>query len=147
MSFAALALRLSRIGAVMGRAQQRGLDEAGRIVEVEARGMLGDYQPAIPPFPRWADLKDSTIRDRLRRGFTANDPLLRSGELRDSIHHEVRGNTAFVFSRDINAGRHEFGTSKMPPRPFIGPALVRKLDEAGKAVADHIAAPLTNGRR
>jgi hypothetical protein len=146
MTWRDLARHLAVAAAQTPAAIHRGLEDAGRIVEEEARGMLGEYQPATPPFPRWADLKDATLRDRLRQGYSANEPLLRSGEMRDTIHHERKGDTVFVFSRSPIAPHHEFGTSKMPPRPFLGPAMVKKLDDAGKAIAERAFAPLM-GRR
>lgn len=66
-----------------------GLVEVANNVRDTARQELGTYQKAIGPFPAWAQLKEETQVERVRQGYTANDPLLRSGEMRDSVHREV----------------------------------------------------------
>jgi HK97 gp10 family phage protein len=114
------------------------LERVATRVEQTAKAELGVYQPATGPFPEWAELADSTKADRVAKGFTENDPLLRTGALRDSISHEVEGLTATIGSTSDIAEYQEFGTSKMPPRPFLGPALERNheamLAELGGAV-------------
>ncbi|WP_244127276.1 hypothetical protein [Burkholderia vietnamiensis] len=101
-----------------------GLVEVANNVRDTARQELGTYQKAIGPFPAWAQLKEETQVERVRQGYTANDPLLRSGEMRDSVHREVSALEAVVGSDDDKAVYHELGTDKVPPRPFLGPAVL-----------------------
>lgn len=96
-----------------------------------ARGKIGYYQAAVPPFRAWAPLADSTMDEKTNAGYAPPDnPLLRTGEMRESIKHgaaSVAPNgsaVAVIGSDDPKAMMHEFGTSRMPPRPFIGAAMI-----------------------
>lgn len=117
---------------------RKALEQVGVAVERTAKSEFGDYQDAVGPFPEWAELAESTKEERVRLGFTENDPLLRTGELRDSIDHYVEELEVTIGTPSEIAEYHEFGTSKMPPRPFMGPALVRNhdtiIDKLGGAV-------------
>lgn len=97
-------------------------------IEEAAKEEIGVYQPAVGPFEAWAPLAESTKAERVRSGYTEDDPLLRSGELRDSIESEVVGLAAIVGTKSQIGFWQEVGTENIPPRPFIGPAYVRKID-------------------
>ena len=97
-------------------------------IEETAKEEIGVYQPAYGPFDAWAPLAASTKADRVRSGYTEDDPLLRSGVLRDSIESEVVGLAAIVGTKKQIGLWQEVGTARIPPRPFIGPAYVRKID-------------------
>lgn len=117
---------------------RKALERVAVKVENTAKAEFGHYQPETGPFPAWAELAESTKEERARLGYSENDPLLRTGDLRDSIEHEVAELEAVIGTGSDIAEYHEFGTSKMPPRPFMGPALVRNhdtiIDELGGAV-------------
>ncbi|KDE19672.1 hypothetical protein AZ09_10390 [Acetobacter aceti 1023] len=110
-------------------ATHSALDDAARIVQVEAKHEVGQYQEAAGPFPAWAELADSTKEDRVRHGFTENDPGLRTGEMRESIKRSVGGHEAHVGSDDDKMVFFELGTEKQPPRTVLAGALIRKTDE------------------
>jgi len=97
-------------------------------IEETAKEEIGVYQPAYGPFEAWAPLAASTKADRVRQGYTEDDPLLRSGELRGSIESEVVGLAAIVGTKSQIGLWQEVGTTRIPPRPYIGPAYVRKID-------------------
>lgn len=97
-------------------------------IEETAKEEIGVYQPAYGPFEAWSPLAESTKVDRFRQGYTEDDPLLRSGELRDSIESEVVGLAAIVGTKSQIGFWQEVGTENIPPRPFIGSAYVRKID-------------------
>lgn len=99
-----------------------GLKAACKLIERDAKKKIGHYQGEVGPFQDWAELAESTKEDRLRKGFSENEPLLRTGELRDSIQNEVKGLEGIVGSKSPIAPYQEYGTAKIPPRPFIGPA-------------------------
>jgi len=103
-------------------------------IEETAKEEIGVYQPAYGPFEAWAPLAESTKADRVRQGYTEDDPLLRSGELRDSIESEVVGLAAIVGTKIQIGFWQEVGTENIPPRPFIGPAYVRKFDPLMNAI-------------
>ncbi|MDU3302770.1 MAG: hypothetical protein E7E83_15250 [Enterobacter ludwigii] len=111
----------------MHTALEAGLEVVAKTIEEEAKEEIGVYQPAVGPFDAWDPLAESTKADRVRQGYSEDDPLLRSGELRDSISHRVMGLAAVVGSTDDKAVWQEFGTDRIPPRPFIGPAYVKSF--------------------
>jgi HK97 gp10 family phage protein len=140
-NLAGLAAHFERLAAEAGA--QQGLEKAAKLLEEKAKEAIGQYHDAVGPIPAWADLADATKEDRARLGFPEDEPLLRTGELRDSISHEVSGNEAWIGSDSEIAEYHETGTSRMPPRPIFGTALYSNIDEAvdaiGHAAAVHIS--------
>lgn len=107
-------------------------------VEKTAKDEIGIYQEAIGPFPAWPELADATKEDRLAKGFSENDPLLRTGELRDSIQHTTGELETQIGSDSDIMIYQELGTARIPPRPVLGPAAERNHDvimaELGGAV-------------
>jgi hypothetical protein len=115
-----------------------GLEHGARIIEEEAKHEIGTYQGAAGPFAAWPELKDGTQRQREAAGYPANEPLLVTGDMRDSIEHKVGHNEAWVGSDSDVAVYQEVGTSHIKPRSFLGGAAVRKEKE----VRDHMAGPV-----
>lgn len=115
-----------------------GLEACFRVfvkeIEETAKEEIGVYQPAYGPFNAWAPLAESTKADRVRQGYSEDEPLLRSGELRDSIGSEVVGLAAIIGTKSEIGLWQEVGTAHIPPRPFIGPAYVRKIDPLMESV-------------
>ena len=60
-----------------------GLDKVGELASTMAAAYIGEYQPG------WPALAESTITSKAAAGFAVPAPLLRNGEMRDSIKHEV----------------------------------------------------------
>ncbi|MDR9052058.1 MULTISPECIES: hypothetical protein [Burkholderia cepacia complex] len=124
-SFGAFATHLMEATAKQALALNRGLNEVAQRVEDTAKAEIGHYQPGVGPFQAWAQLAESTKADRVAHGFTENDPLLRSGELRDSYEHQVHGYVAIIGSKSKIALWQELGTSRgIPPRAVLGPAVI-----------------------
>jgi phage gpG-like protein len=124
--FSAMKIELDAIEhAVIVRACQL-VCEAAR----DAIGKEHDYWPALQP---------ETVAERLRAGYAADQPLLRTGELKNSISWRAEGLTGLVGSDNDKAVYHELGTSSIPPRPFLVPAAQqmehRIVDMAGRAAA------------
>lgn len=138
MDLGEFALKLAAVAVAQHTTLERGLDAAARVVQQAARDKIGHYQDESAPFPGWAPLKLTTIAERIRLGYTPNDPLLRDGTLRASIVRETHGLEAVIGSKMPIAAYQEFGTSRIPPRPFIGPAALENRDEilrlAGRAM-------------
>lgn len=129
---------------------RRGLERCAVMVEQTAKREIGTYQDAVGPFSAWPSLAESTQDERARLGYTQDDPLLRTGDMRDTIEHETEQFRAVIGSKDDIAAYQEFGTDRIPPRPFMGPAVIhnqkRILQVLGLAVArgvsgGQIAAP------
>lgn len=102
-------------------------EQAGELVEARAKDSIGHYQAGAGPFMQWASLQPATEAHKDAMGYPLNAPLLATGDMRDSISHTVvrrmLGTTVEVGSTDEKMVYHEFGTSKLPPRPVLGPAM------------------------
>jgi hypothetical protein len=123
------------------RALNHGLQVITRHIQRVAKAEIGHYQSAVGMFPEWAELADSTKAERVRLGYTENDPGLRSGAMRDSIENQVSGLEGVIGSNDDHLVYFEFGTSKQPARPVLGTAAYRSQKVIEKAAG----AALVNG--
>lgn len=136
--FAAAALPVITLGEM-----RRGLEKCAVLVEQTAKHEIGAYQDAVGPFSAWPQLAESTQAERERAGYSPNDPLLRSGDLRNKIEHETEQFHAVIGSKDDKAAYQEFGTDRIPPRPFMGPAVIhnekRIVEILGRSVARGIS--------
>ncbi len=119
-----------------------GFERVGQIVEAEAKHELGTYQGAAGPFAAWAELADSTKDDRVRKGYTENDPGLRSGDMRESINHAADHDGATIGSDDDKMVYFELGTDKQPPRSALGTAVIHKQVEIEHAVGGGVVSAL-----
>lgn len=138
------AAQLARVAAELPVVEAVALNAAATVIEHAAKEEIGTYQrSAMGPFDEWAELAESTKADRVHQGFTENDPGLRTGEMRDSISHVVRGREAEIGSDDQNLVWFEMGTTKQPPRSVLGVAAHRNADRVvnliGRAITSHIA--------
>lgn len=61
-----------------------------------------------------------------------------TGKLRDSISVSAEGNKAVISANTDYAAYVEFGTSKMPPKPFLVPSLIGNSDAILKAIGEMI---------
>jgi phage gpG-like protein len=117
-------------------AAEAGLVEAAELVKQEAKNWIGHQHSDWPP------LSESTIEEEQRMGYPVDQPLLRTGALRDSIEAHVVGLHAEVGTNHPLGVIHEYGTVTIPPRPFLQPALTAKTNEIGMILRRHIAAAL-----
>lgn len=125
---ATFAAHLLTLNVAVEKTVQNGLEKAAKIIERDAKSQIGHYQPEVGQFQDWAPLADSTEAEKARLGYPADAPLLREGDLRESIEHEVQGHEAVVGSKSEIAEYQEFGTNTIPPRPFIGPAAFKNKE-------------------
>jgi flagellar hook-length control protein FliK len=140
------ARHLGALSSPIRRAETAGLEAAAVMVETEAKSLIGAYQDAAGPFAAWAELADATKAERSRLGFTENDPGLRSGQMRDSIGHVVRGRQGAAGSNDDHLLWFEFGTSRQPPRSVLGLAAVHKGEAGAKVIGEAVAYALAAQR-
>lgn len=108
-------------GTLIMETASSALNAAGHTMVVEIRSKIGEQQPY------WPALSPVTIEDKMRRGYPVPSPLLREGDLRDSymfeVEEEVLDTRLTIGSTDRVGLYHELGTSKMPPRPVLGPTV------------------------
>jgi HK97 gp10 family phage protein len=130
----------------IAKAEERALEKCAVLIEKDAKAQIGYYQGAVGPFQDWAPLADSTETQKAKLGYALDAPLLRKGDLRDSIEHEVEGREAVVGSKSDIAGYQEFGTETIPPRPFIGPAAFKNKENIQKILGHAIVEGITEGQ-
>lgn len=123
---------------------QAGLSAWAKLVERSAKAKFGDYQPSVGSFQAWAPLADSTKEERVRLGFTPDDPLFRSGGLKMSIGHEVWGLEAAVGSTSEIMVYQELGTATIPARPVLGPAAFESQRMAQMILGNVVRAGVLN---
>lgn len=128
-SLVSFASFLGKVAMAMPTTNHRALEYAARIIEEKAKSEVGTYQGAAGPFAAWKELSPGTKADRKRQGFPENEPLLRTGEMRDSIQHVVLKDEAQVGSNNDKAFWQEVGTSRISPRSFLGSAAVNSAQE------------------
>ena len=124
MSLSGAAAHFGGLAVTLEHKKHETLDHGARILQTEAKRVLGTYDYG------WPALKPSTIAGK----STGDSPLLETGDLRDSIERDVQTDAAYVGSNDPKATRHELGTSRMPPRPFLKGAANAKHAEIGEAM-------------
>jgi HK97 gp10 family phage protein len=107
---------------------QADVVKIGELVKAKAKEMIGHELPLWPP------LRPATVADKARRGYvgriSATDPLYREGSLRESIAMDAdpAALAVIVGSNDRVGAYQEIGTSKMPPRPFLMPAMMQSQE-------------------
>ena len=117
------------------------VEKACRMVQARAKRTVGSNQAEWPP------LSPSTIADKQKHGFKTPAPLLRTGEMRDSIEYTVHGLEGCVGSDSPIALFQEMGTSRIPPRSFLRSAAIASEDKIRRmAVAATVAVFSGHGR-
>jgi hypothetical protein len=139
---ASFAAHLATLAVAVKKAEHQMLDRVGKQVKKRAKAKIGNYQDAAPPFAGWAELADATKEDRLRQGFTENDPGLRTGDMRESIGHKVHGNEVTIGSNDDKLVWFELGTEKQPPRSVLGGAMAEEMPRLKQILGEGMVAAL-----
>lgn len=146
-SLEALAVHMVATAFQWRAARRAALWEAARLIREDARAQIGHYQDAVGNYPAWEPLAESTEDEKARLGYETEAPLLREGDLRNSFRRSMDGDDAVVIgSTDPVMEYHEFGTDKMPPRPVIGPAALKKMPEIQALLGTAIAAVIVGQR-
>lgn len=144
VSFAA---HLTALQMTVQRAADVGLKRALTAIENDAKAQIGHYQPEVGAFPAWADLAPSTEAEKARMGAPADAPLLRTGGLYASFRHDVVSPMeGVVGSTDPTMVFHEFGTPKMPPRPVMGPAVLRTTPQVKRILGAAVVQGILGGQ-
>jgi phage gpG-like protein len=126
---------------------EKGLHEAVAIAKAQVEKDIGNYQPDAGPNPAWAPLADATKEDRLAKGFSADDPLDRSGDLKGSIETYVHKNHGYVGTNQKGAEALEFGTPEMPPRSFLATPVYQVQKEIVAAIGRHVVSHLAGDNK
>lgn len=143
----AFAEHLLNVATSEGLALQAGLKQVAKGIEKTAKAEIGKYQPEVDTFSAWEELAESTKEERVRQGFSENEPLLRTAALRESISYHVEGLEAVIGSISDVMVYHEFGTVHIPPRPVLGPAAFRNKEKIKKTIGHAAASGLIGVQR
>lgn len=153
--------KLGEMTLAVKEAERLAMEKATRIVQREAKREIGHYQDQAGQFVAWAGLADSTLADKDRKGYGTPDPLLRTGNMRDSIERRVEqsgflGVTEGAVGSDSDiAVYQELGTfgphpgpngQHIPPRSFLGGAAFRKAEEVAEVLGSGVVAALVGDK-
>ncbi len=127
LSLLELGIVLTGVKAELEHSGHKILERTCVLLEDSAKEAIGNDDYIFG----WPRLAQSTID---RKGFER--PLFETGALRDSITHNVDSNgKEAAIGTDLDYAKYlEFGTSKMPARPFLGGALIAKEHEIQEGV-------------
>lgn len=141
-----LALHLATAEVAMLASLEVGLEKCAVKIQKTAEAEIGHYQSGIGPFPAWAELAESTETQKAKMGYPADAPLEASGAMGRSFSHVTHGLEAVIGSTDEKMFYHEFGTSKMPARPVMGPALLTNKEFIRRTLGAATVAGLIGGQ-
>ncbi len=121
-SFGALARALERTAAELPATYTAAMRAGAEAVKSDAQERIGHYQAG------WDRLQPQTVAQKSRMqiapgGDGGDNPLLRTGGMRASITAESTETGFVVGSADEVLAYQEIGTSRIPPRPVLAPAL------------------------
>ncbi|WP_088187545.1 hypothetical protein [Desulfosporosinus sp. FKA] len=151
ITFSQLITKLVEAPAKVDTAAIVALKKCAVEVQKTAQEKFGEYQPAVGPYPAWNQLADSTIEQKAQAGG-GEDPLIghypnSSGNklyptnLRQSLTIKIHESAlaAEVGTNNPIGKWQEFGTAdgeRIPPRPFLRPALYENEDYIKKALKE-----------
>lgn len=149
---------LSASEGVMMAEMKKAVTKSAVKVQATVKSKFGDYQGAVGPYPAWEPLKEETVKRKLKAGAPGDDPLIGHYEgksknhvyptsLRNSILVEVNGLTGQVGTNDPIGKYHEYGTSRIPPRPFLRTALYQNEDFIKDQFREAVKKALANALR
>jgi hypothetical protein len=143
ITLAEWAAMLERSLATLPAQLEIGLDKVGELAETLAVSYIGHEQESWPP------LAESTLRDKEAKGFPVPSPLLRTGEMRDSIRRELDpiALEVIVGSSDPRALWQEMGTSRIPPRPFLALGMQHALPFAVETFGNIMVKTIIGAKR
>lgn len=141
-SFAGFASHLGHLIAAEITAEHVALETASKHVQAKAKDKFGVYQPGAGDFAAWRQLAESTQAERERLGYPPNEPLLREGDLRDSIERTVHGSSAEVGSNDDVMVYQELGTKTILPRSVLGSTGFEQGPTVMRIIGEHVVLAL-----
>lgn len=109
---------------------------------------FGHYQSAIGPYQAWAVLNPDYVKRKIAAGSPGDDPLIGHNKsknkvyptpLRQALTMNVQMMHAQVGTNDPIGKWQEFGTSRIPARPFLRPALYQNEAKIKEIFSESVA--------
>jgi hypothetical protein len=129
LSLAEMAAKLVTSDVNLKAAQAEIIAEGCAMVAEKSKDMIGVPQPG------WAPLAPSTLEKK----DGVNSPLLETGEMRSSIEWNADATEGYIGSNNPKATWQELGTSRIPPRSFLGAAAIEMAPEIEKLAERAVA--------
>ncbi|MDE2024863.1 MAG: hypothetical protein KGJ07_00040 [Patescibacteria group bacterium] len=143
-TFAAFGKQVEKIIREYPHREHTFLNLVGKFIQNEAKGYIGHLQHI------WPELAESTQeqKESLGYGDAMNDwqPLLRTGEMRDSITYTVQLHDVYIGSDSDILVYQEIGTVRIPPRPVLGLAMYENKRRLEKSIGSFVLAWITDTR-
>lgn len=138
-SLKAFSTQLQKVVGSYERREKNLLEIVGRFVTIQSKSIIGHRQ-YVPGFAIWADLAESTKQEKEKLGYgnAGNDwqPLLRTGEMRDSISYSVELHQVHIGSTSEIMVYQEKGTFFIPARPVLSLTMYKEKQKLQQAVGD-----------
>ena len=134
------------------KAVETSVRKGAGVLLKEVQEEVGEYQRTdTGPAPPMAELADATKEDRLKKGYTENDPGDRDKTMLRSYGVRADGGHAQVGSDDDHAVEFELGRAArtpgtnddQPPRMVLTIAAHRKAPEVAAIVGEAVRRALT----
>lgn len=131
-----------RVEPNIAHAVHRGVQDGADLIKTETKVQIGQYLDGPESGLPTAPLADRTIDDRIRKGFSPDEPGLRTGDMRDSYGTRVSDAglrvEASIGSDDIKAVVFEVGRMEQnnyqPPRPELSVAAFRNEQKVAHGI-------------
>jgi HK97 gp10 family phage protein len=129
-------------------ATKTALTKSAVEVHKTATKKFGHYQGAIGPYNAWAVLNPEYVQQKLKAGSKGDDPLIGHSlysnkvyptPLRQALTMDVQLTYAKVGTNDPIGEWQEFGTSRIPTRPFLRPALFQNEAKIKEIFSEQVA--------
>lgn len=148
-SLAAFSTQLKHVMNQYQRRETQLLTIVGRFIEKESKKIIGHRQSVLG-YGFWPELAEATKQEKERLGYgdASNDwqPLLRTGEMRESISYSVQLHKVYIGSSSDIMVYQEKGTNRIPARPVLGLAMYREKVKLRRAIGNFMYAWITDTR-
>lgn len=116
-------------------------------VRDKAVSNLGHYQGQKGPYNAWKSLSKYTQAERVRLGFTADEPLLRTGTMAKEVTFDIeegglsaliglpQGSTSGLYGAVMELGNF---LHTIEPRPWLAPALYELSGQIANTFGEHV---------
>lgn len=159
VNFEELIMKFTEIPELVTKQIELSMKKSAMKVRDDATKKFGEYQPAVGPYPAWETLSLRTVIEKMDRGAESPQPLIGAygasqyqegnrvtkneiwpEHLRNTIGIKAEGLNAAVGTDDPLGKWHEYGTEdeRIPPRPFLRPALYENQDTIKNNVKEAI---------